>query len=64
VDDAISAAIALLQGRAPVAQGAYHNGVVDVPAIQSPVVTVDRDNVRAALIDSGYYSAGDFSRLD
>jgi putative multiple sugar transport system substrate-binding protein len=64
VDDAISAAIALLQGRTPAARGSYNNGVVDVPAIQSPVVTVDRDNLRSALIDSGYYSAGDFSRLD
>jgi putative multiple sugar transport system substrate-binding protein len=64
VDDAISAAIALLQGTTPAARGSYHNGVIDVPAIQSPVVTVDLVNVRAALIDSGYYSAGDFSRLD
>jgi putative multiple sugar transport system substrate-binding protein len=63
VDDAIKAAIALLQGNEPVAQGAYNNGVIDVPAIQSPVVTVDRDNVQSALIDSGYYSASDFTGL-
>jgi len=63
VDDAIKAAIALLQGNQPVAQGAYNNGVIDVPAIQSPVVTVDRDNVQSALIDSGYYSASDFTGL-
>ena len=55
VDDAIKAAIALLQGNQPVAQGAYNNGVIDVPAIQSPVVTVDRDNVQSALIDSVLY---------
>ena len=63
VDDAIKAAVALLQGQTPAAQGAYNNGVIDVPAIQSPVVTVDRGNVRAALIDSGYYSASDFTGL-
>ena len=64
VDDAISAAIALLQGNEPAASGAYNNGVVDVPAIQSPVVTVDSNNVVSALIDSGYYSAADFTGLD
>ena len=63
VDDAISAAIALLQGQTPTAQGAYNNGVIDVPAIQSPVVTVDRANVQSALIDSGYYNASDFTGL-
>jgi len=63
VDDAISAAIALLQGQTPTAQGAYNNGVIDVPAIQSPVVTVDRQNVQSALIDSGYYNAADFTGL-
>ncbi|MBE2199745.1 MAG: substrate-binding domain-containing protein, partial [Anaerolinea sp.] len=64
VDDAISAAIALLQGQDPAAQGAYNNGVIDVPAIQSPVVTVDKSNVKSALIDSGYYSASDFTGLE
>ncbi len=64
VQDAINAAIALLEGKAPAAKGAYNNGKVDVAAIQSPVVTVDKLNVVAVLIDSGYYSAGDFTGLD
>jgi len=63
VNDAINAAIALLEDRTPDAQGSYNNGVIDVPAIQSPVVTVDKDNVKSALIDSGYYSASDFTGL-
>jgi ABC-type xylose transport system substrate-binding protein len=63
VNDAIAAAIALLQGNTPNASGAYNNGVIDVPAIQSPVVTVDQANVQSALIDSGYYSASDFTGL-
>ena len=63
VDDAINAAIALLEGNDPVAQGSYNNGAIDVPAIQSPVVTVDSANVKAALIDSGYYAAEDFTGL-
>jgi len=63
VNDAISAAVALLQSQTPNATGAYNNGVIDVPAIQSPVVTVTQDNVKEALIDSGYYKASDFTGL-
>ncbi len=63
VNDAINAAVALLQGNEPAAQGSYNNGVKDVPAIQSPVVTVDASNVKEALIDSGYYDAADFTGL-
>ena len=64
VSDAINAAVALLNGDAPNATGAYNNGAVDVPAIQSPVVTVDSANVKAVLIDSGYYSADEFTGLE
>ncbi|HQH38318.1 MAG TPA: sugar ABC transporter substrate-binding protein [Anaerolineae bacterium] len=63
VDDAIAAAVALLQGKAPASKGSYNNGKIDVPAIQSAVITVDKDNVKEALIDSGYYSASDFKNL-
>ncbi len=63
VQDAINAAVALLEGREPEARGSYDNGVTEVPAIQSPVVTVDADNVQSVLIDSGYYSADDFTNL-
>lgn len=63
VKDAISASVALLEGKAPAAKGSYNNGKIDVPAIQSPVVTVDKNNVKEALIDSGYYSASDFTGL-
>ena len=63
VSDAINAAIALLENKTPAAKGAYNNGKVDVPAIQSAVVTVDKANVQSALIDSGYYQAGDFTGL-
>ncbi|HSK86875.1 MAG TPA: sugar-binding protein [Anaerolineales bacterium] len=63
VADAISAAVALLKDEAPAAKGSYNNGAVDVPAIQSAVITVDAANVKEALIDSGYYAAGDFTGL-
>lgn len=63
VADAISAAVALLKGEAPASKGSYNNGQVDVPAIQSPVVTVDQANVKAALFDSGYYNTADYTGL-
>ncbi|MBM3136972.1 MAG: sugar ABC transporter substrate-binding protein [Chloroflexi bacterium] len=64
VADAIAAAIALLEGNEPTAKGAYNNGVVDVPAIQSAVVTVDKENVKTTLIDGGYYEASEFTGLE
>jgi len=63
VDDAIKAAIAFLTGGTPEATTTYNNGVIDVPAKPSLVVAVDKDNVVAALIDSGYYPASDFTGL-
>ncbi|HEY59467.1 MAG TPA: sugar ABC transporter substrate-binding protein [Anaerolineae bacterium] len=64
VADAIGAAVALLEGETPVSKGAYNNGVIDVAAIQSAVVTVDKNNVVSTLIDGGYYDASDFTGLD
>jgi putative multiple sugar transport system substrate-binding protein len=63
VKDSISAAVALLKGEAPVAKGSYNNKKIDVPAIQSPVVTVDKANVKAELFDSGYYNTADYTGL-
>jgi putative multiple sugar transport system substrate-binding protein len=64
VDDAISMAVSVVEGAAVETTGSYNNGVIDVPAKQSEVVTVDQDNVMAALIDSGYYEASQFTGLD
>ena len=61
VRDAVAAAVAFLKGGTPVANTTYKNGATDVPALTSPIVTVTRDNVQAALIDSGYYRASDFT---
>jgi putative multiple sugar transport system substrate-binding protein len=63
VDDAISAAVTFLEGGIPESTNAYNNGAVDVPANPTVVITVDQANVVEALIDSGYYSAGDFTGL-
>lgn len=64
VNDAISLAVSVLEGNVPETTGAYDNGVIEVPALQSEVITVDASNVVESLIDSGYYAAGDFSGLE
>ncbi len=61
--DAIKAAQAFLSGGTPNATTTYNNGKIDVPAKPSAIVTVTKDNVKAALIDSGYYQASDFTGL-
>lgn len=57
VQAAVDAAVALLKGQAPAASGTFNNGALDVPALQSPVVALDQVNIKATLIDSGYYQA-------
>ena len=64
VGDAIAAAIAYLSGGTPEETNTYNNGVIDVPAKPSAVVTVDQSNVQAAIIDSGYWDASEFTGLN
>ncbi len=64
VADAIAAAVAYLEGGTPEETNTYNNGVIDVPAKPSAVVTVDQSNVQAAIIDSGYWPASEFTGLD
>ena len=63
VSDAIAAAVAYLEGKSPAETTTYNNGTIDVPAKPSEVVTVDKDNVVEAVIDSGYWPAEDFTGL-
>lgn len=62
--DAIAAAQAYLNGETPEQTNTYNNGVIDVPAKPSEVIAVDKDNVKAAIIDSGYWPASDFTGLE
>ena len=64
VKDSIAMAVAVLEGGTPETTGSYNNGVKDVPAKQTQVISVDESNVKAALIDSGYYPASDFTNLE
>ncbi len=63
VADAIAAAIAYLEGGSPEETATYNNGVIDVPAKPSVVITVDQANVQEAVIDSGYWPAEEFTGL-
>ncbi len=63
VDDAINAAVAYVKGQAPEKTTTYNNGKIDVPAKPSAIVTVTRDNVKAAIVDSGYWPASAFTGL-
>lgn len=62
--DAMDMAIAVIKGETPATDTTYNNMVRDVPAKQTPVVVVTKDNVQAALIDSGYYAASQFTGLN
>jgi putative multiple sugar transport system substrate-binding protein len=61
VRNTLAVAATFLQGGTPVATSTVNNGVIDVPSKLLPSVTVTRDNVQAALIDTGYYKASDFT---
>jgi putative multiple sugar transport system substrate-binding protein len=62
--DAIAAAQAFLAGNTPEQTNTYNNGVFDVPAKPSEVIAVDKENVKAAIVDSGYWPASDFTGLE
>jgi putative multiple sugar transport system substrate-binding protein len=62
--DAITAALAFLNGQTPEQTNTYNNQAIDVPARPSEVIPVDKDNVKAAIIDSGYWPASDFTGIE
>ncbi len=61
--DAAVAVIEVLKGKTPATLGSFNNGVKEVPSVISEIVEVTASNVQAALIDTGYYSASDFTGL-
>jgi putative multiple sugar transport system substrate-binding protein len=52
-----------LEGSVPTETHTYNNGVFDVPAKPSVVISVDQDNVQEAIVDSGYWDASEFTGL-
>ena len=63
VKDAITAALSFLKSETPAKTTTYDNGKIQVPAKPSAIVTVTKANVKAAIVDSGYYPASDFKNL-
>jgi len=63
VAGAIGTATDVLDGNTIETNGTYNNAVVDVPAIDIKVINVTQDNVKATIIDSGYYEASEFTGL-
>jgi putative multiple sugar transport system substrate-binding protein len=64
VKDAMDMAVTVLEGNEPETTGSYDNGAVEVKAKQTDVITVDSKNVKAELVDSGYYEASEFTGLE
>lgn len=60
VKDAISLVQFVLKGVKLITPQSYDNGAKMVPAIQSNIAVVTKDNVKKVLIDSGYYKESDF----
>ena len=62
--DSVAMAVSVLNGETPATDTTYNNEVIDVPAKQTDIVVVTQDNVKAALVDSGYYDASEFTGLE
>lgn len=62
-NDAMNMAISVIEGKTPSTDTTYNNEKTDVKAKQTPIIVVTKDNVKKALIDSGYYKASDFTGL-
>lgn len=62
--DSVAMAVDILDGKDPATDSSYNNEKIDVPAKQTAIVVVTKDNVKEALIDSGYYEASEFTGLE
>ncbi|MCR5291731.1 MAG: sugar-binding protein [Eubacterium sp.] len=62
--DSVAMAVDILGGKEPATDSSYNNEKIDVPAKQTSIVVVTKDNVKTALIDSGYYEASEFTGLE
>lgn len=64
VEDAMGMAVEVMDGNTPETTGSYDNGMTEVKAKQTDVIVVDKENVKAELIDSDYYKADEFTGLE
>ncbi len=63
VAGAIDTATSVLDGKSIETNGSYDNGKVDVKAKDIKVITVNQENVKDTIIESGYYNASEFKGL-
>jgi putative multiple sugar transport system substrate-binding protein len=63
VKDSIAMSISLLKNETPTTEAVTNNEKTDVKTKQTSVISVDKANVKQAIIDSGYYQASDFTGL-
>jgi len=62
-EKALTVATAFLTGGTPETNFTINNNTADVLGWAIPVVVVEKANIKAALIDTGYYTAADFTGL-
>lgn len=62
--DSVAMAVDLLDGKEPATDSSYDNKKKEIPAKQTAIVVVTKDNVKEALVDSGYYEASEFTGLE
>ena len=62
--DSVAMAVSVLNGETPTTDSTYDNGNKEVASKQTDIVVVTQDNVKSALIDSGYYDASEFTGLE
>lgn len=62
--DSVAMAVSVLNGETVATDTTYNNGNIDVPAKQTAIIVVTMENVKAALIDSEYYDASEFTGLE
>lgn len=62
--DSVDMAVSILEGKTPNTDATYDNEKKEVPAKQASIVVVTKDNVKSALVDSGYYEASLFTGLE
>lgn len=62
--DSVAMAVSVLNGETVTTDTTYDNGKIEVPAKQTAIIVVTKENVKAALIDSEYYDASEFTGLE
>lgn len=60
--DSCAMAAAILKNTTPETATTYNNGAKDVPAKQTDVTVVTKDNYKEVLVDSGYYTQDDIDQ--